>query len=277
MVTQIVCNVATLIDKFRRQVMRKLIQNALVVLLVLITWCSSAMAATAEKDWYLALRLGYQPYTIDAEGTLAGRDFDVNASLSDIIDKTDTTLYGGELEYGRGKWFINLAGFYQKSEADKGDATLGATATFKETAFNPMVGYRVYERSLQGGRTLSADVMAGIYYVKVETDIDVYDSSLGNFSHSGDFDFTDPMIGARGYLGLTEKLGLVASGQIGGFGVGSELNYTTAANLIYNFNDWFALSGGYKYWYFKYEDSGAPLSLIKQTLHGPVIGVQFKY
>jgi hypothetical protein len=267
----------TFIDRSQETIMRKLIQTALLVMLVFVTWCSSAMAATAEKDWYLALRLGYQPYTIDEEGTLAGRDFDVNASLSDIIDKTDTTLYGGELEYGRDKWFINLAGFHQKSKADKGDATLGAEVTFKETAFNPMVGYRVYDRALQGGRTLSADVMAGIYYVKVDADVDVYHPVLGNLSHSGDFDFTDPMLGARGYLGLTEKFGLAASGQVGGFGVGSELNYTTAASLIYNVSDWFALSGGYKYWYFKYEDSGAPLSLIKQTLHGPVIGVQFQY
>jgi hypothetical protein len=182
------------------------------------------------------------------------------------------------VEFGKGKWFLNFAGFHQKSEADKGDKTLGAEVTFKETGLNPMVGYRVYTTSLGGDKALLVDAMAGIYYVKVSTDVDIYaPAPVGNRSVSKDIDFTDPMAGVRAYLALTKKFGVAAAGQIGGFGVGSELQTVLAGNLVYNFTNWFAASAGYKYWYWKYEDSGATVSRLEQTLHGPVIGVQLKF
>ena len=49
------------------------------------------------------------------------------------------------------------------------------------------------------------------------------------------------------------------------------------ASFVYNFTNWFAASVGYKYWYFKYADSGAMVSHLEQTIHGPVLGLQFKY
>jgi hypothetical protein len=53
--------------------------------------------------------------------------------------------------------------------------------------------------------------------------------------------------------------------------------YHRLANLVYNFTDWFAMSAGYKYWYFKYEDDSKPLNTFEQKLYGPVIGMQFKF
>ncbi|GEM_PF-5463878 len=49
------------------------------------------------------------------------------------------------------------------------------------------------------------------------------------------------------------------------------------ANLVYNFADWFAMSAGYQCWYFKHEDDGANLREWERKVHGPTIGVQFKF
>jgi opacity protein-like surface antigen len=173
---------------------RNVMQRFLVVSAMIVGLCGSASAQQMEKDWYLALRLGYQPYMIDVEGKVANRDFDVSANLKDILDKTDTTIFGGEVEFGKGKWFLNFAGFHQKTEADKGDMTLGAEVTLKETGLNPMLGYRVYATRLGGDKALLVDAMAGIYYVKVRTDLDVYLPRLGKLSRSADIDFVDPML-----------------------------------------------------------------------------------
>jgi hypothetical protein len=257
--------------------MRKIILKCLVATAALAAMCGSAVAAeeVPGKDWYVALRLGYQPYQINAKGTALGRDFDKTASLSDIMDKTDTTIYGGELEFGKDKWFGTFAGFYQKSEVSRSNGTVGVDADFKETGLNPMVGYRVYQTRL-GEMPLVVDAMAGLYYVKVEADVNIYDANVAH-PLSKNISFTDPMLGTRGYLALTKKLGMAASWQIGGFGIGSDVNTTAAANVVYNFTNWIALSGGYKYWYFKYTDSGAPLSKLEQSLHGPVVGLQLKF
>lgn len=256
--------------------MKKGITRLLMVMVVIVSLCGFASAETAGKDWYGAIRLGYQPYTVEMSGKLRNRDFNVKADLSDIMNKTDTTLAGGEVEFGMARLFLVLSAFYQDSDVKQGDTSLGAKGNFTERVFNPMVGYRVVQQPFGDGQALAVDVMAGVSYVKVSSDMSIF-SPIGNVSRSGDFDFTDPMVGLRLYFAFTKKFGIAASGQIGGFGVGSKLQYMAASSLVYNFTDWFALSAGYKYWYFKYEDDNNPLSSLEQKLYGPVVGVQFKF
>ncbi|MBE0618677.1 MAG: hypothetical protein IH608_12250 [Proteobacteria bacterium] len=256
--------------------MKRFMQRGLMVTAALASLCGTAGAAPAAKDWYLALRLGYQPYHIRMQGDVGDRSFDETATLKDIMDNTDTTILGGELEFGKDKWFTSLTAFYQKSKAESGNDTRGADVTFTETAVNPVVGYRLYQTGLGGDKALSVSGTVGVYYVKVKAEVDINTPNL-DISENKDIDFLDPMFGARAYLALTKKFGVSAAGQIGGFGVGSELNYLASGNLVYNFTDWFALSGGYRYWYWKYEDDDARLSRLEQTLHGPVVGLQLKY
>jgi hypothetical protein len=210
------------------------------------------------------------------EGDVGDRSFDETADLKDIMDNTDTTILGGELEFGKGKWFTSVTAFHQKSEKDSGDDTRGADVTFTETAVNPVLGYRLYQTSLGGDKALAVFGTVGAYYVKVKTEVDI-NTPLLNISENKDIDFLDPMFGARAYLALTKKFGISAAGQIGGFGIGSELNYLAGGNLVYNFTNWLAVSGGYRYWYWKYEDDDAKLNRLEQTLHGPVVGLQLKY
>ncbi len=257
--------------------MEKGMKTFLVVTAVIAFMYGIASAEQTGKDWYGALRLGFQPYTVEMSGKLGNRDFDSKTDLSDILDKTDTIILGGELEFGKGRWFTLLSAFYQNSEAEKGDTTRGAKVTFEEIGINAMVGYRVYQHEVGPGRALSVDAMAGVFYVKADTEVNLYSPILGNVSRQQKIDFLDPMVGARLYFPFTKKFGIGVSGQIGGFGVGSELQYVAAANLVYNFTDWFALSAGYKYWYWKWEDDGNRLSELEQKIYGPTLGVQFKF
>lgn len=257
--------------------MGKGMKMLLVVSVMIACMCGSAFAEQAGKDWYLALRFGFQPYTTEMSGTVAGRGFDAKADLSDILDNTDTTLFGGEVEFGKGRWFTSLSGSYQDTKAERGDTTLGSKVNFTEKTINWMAGYRVLTQPLGEGRAMSVDVMGGIFYVNLKNEINLYSPVLGNLSHTEKIDFLDPMVGARLYYPFTKKFGAAASAQIGGFGIGSELQFVGSASLVYNFTHWFALSAGYKYWYWKYEDDGARVSELEQKTYGPVIGVQFKF
>ncbi|MBT7299021.1 MAG: outer membrane beta-barrel protein [Victivallales bacterium] len=240
-------------------------------LLGMMAFASLAVQAQ-DKDWYGALRLGFQPYTIDLEGTVAGRDFDATADLMDVLDETES-MWGFEAEFGKGRWFLNVAAFYQEVVSEKGNMTLGVETTGSEFAVNPMLGYNVYR-----GDRLSLDVMGGIYYVRLDVEVDIYaPAPLGNLSRDTDLDFLDPMVGVRAYYAITEKFGVSAAGQVGGFGVGSEIHVVLGANLVYNFTDWFAVTGGYRWWHWEYEDDDATLSDLEQTLYGPIIGIQFTY
>jgi hypothetical protein len=249
--------------------MQKLIQRFLLVAAIMASLCGSVWAGQAEDDWYVALRLGYQPYTVEASGTVVNRDFSAKADLSDIMDKTDTTLAGGELEVGKGPWFAVLPVFWQKSRIEDGS---GNDFTFKEFGINPMLGYTVYRQGMGGDSALAIDLMAGIYYVKVSSDLDIPSAKI---SRSEDIDFVDGMVGMRLRYAFTKNWGVNLLGEVGGGG--SRLQYVAAANLSYSFTDWLAMSVGYKYWYFKYVDSDKPLNELEQKLYGPVIGVQFKF
>ena len=244
-----------------------------VVATAMLLGFTAAASAQDDEDWYAALRLGFQPYTVDVEGTAAGRDFETTADLSDIMDQTES-IWGFELEVGKGRWFVDVAAFYQEVETAKGSKNLGAEVTGSEFALNPMVGYRAYQNG-----DLTCDFMAGVYYVRFDVDADIYAPALlgGNRSVEKDLDFVDPMIGARAYYAFNEKVGLAGMGQIGGFGAGSEINAVLQATLVYHINEWLALSAGYRWWHWEYEDDGAILSDLEQSLYGPVVGVQLTY
>ena len=249
----------------------KRISGFLVFLTVVsLVFCNLSVAG--ENDgFYTALRLGYFPYTADIEGTAGGRDFDTEADLSDIMDETETLL-GGEIEIGKGRFFLNFTGFFQEIETTKGSSTNGAKIVSSETGLNPMLGYRVYQQGLS-----AFDVMAGIYYVKIDLEADINSTTLGDITVDRDVNFTDPMIGLRGYHGFNKKFGLGATVKVGGFGVGSESHYDVSANLVYHINDMFAVSGGYRVWSWEYEDSGATVSKLEQTLSGPFLGLQIMF
>jgi hypothetical protein len=257
----------------REKVMQKLVQVVLVAALIVACSCGSVLAQQG-KDWYLAFRLGYQPYDLDTKGTLNGRDFDYDTSLSDIKDKSDLTIFGGEVEFSKCKWFIVVSGFHQTIEDDAGNTTNGYDVSFKKTAINPMFGYHIYRQELGGGRAFAIDVMAGAYYVKLESDVAIYSNGV-NLGGDRNINFTDPMVGMRLNYGFTKRFGIGFSGEIGSGG--SELQYVAAANLSYKLTNNIGVFGGYKYWYYKWKDSDKALSEFEQKQYGPVAGIQLMF
>ena len=133
-----------------------------------------------------------------------------------------------------------------------------------------MIGYRVYQGD--GPTPVSVDLMAGAYYVKISTELEIDKVKIRD---KKDTDFTDAMIGVRAYYGFTKQFGASFFGEVGAGG--SELQYVVSANLVYNFTNWFAMSVGYKYWYFKYDDDENVMRDFEQQLYGPTLGVQFKF
>jgi hypothetical protein len=250
---------------------------------VLASVCGSAAAAEPAKDWYVALKLGYQPYMMRANGEVSindrSRDFDESASLADIKNNSDTTILGGEMEFGKGKWFTILSAFYQKSKVERGqdDPGRGVDLTFKETSVNALAGYRLSETRFGNGQALFIDGTAGVSYVKVKAEVDLHGPKIDNVDESTDISFVDPMFGARAYWAITQKFGIATVGQVGGFGIGSQLQYVASGSLVYNFTNWLAMSAGYKYWYFKFNDRNETLNHYEQTVKGPLVGFALRF
>ena len=87
----------------------------------------------------------------------------------------------------------------------------------------------------------------------------------------------DPLVGL-GWHSYYNKLEVHATFEGGGFGVGTDVEYAGAFRLDWKPLSHFGLIGGYNYLYFKLSDDRANRTFtVKQTLHGPVVGIGFYF
>jgi hypothetical protein len=85
-------------------------------------------------------------------------------------------------------------------------------------------------------------------------DIDV-DLAILNRTPQASVDWTDPFVGVIYTPALTNKLYLGLRGDIGGFGIASDLAINAEAMLRYQFGDTFSFKFGYRYLKVDFEDS----------------------
>ena len=91
---------------------------------------------------------------------------------------------------------------------------------------------------------------------------------------SEDFNWIDPLIGARAFYAFNDRLSVMGQADIGGFGVGSDLTWSLLGTFNYVFNDTWSASLGYKYLSVDYDDDGYVFDV---DLSGPVLGVTYRF
>jgi hypothetical protein len=104
-------------------------------------------------------------------------------------------------------------------------------------------------------------------------DLDV--QGLG--SADGDKTWAEPFIGARTQFALSERWLLQVSGDIGGFGLGSDFAWQTKALIGYRFhigNTPTIAFAGYRALSQDFNDDGFEWDTI---VHGPMIGMNFSF
>jgi hypothetical protein len=117
----------------------------------------------------------------------------------------------------------------------------------------------------------NVDLVFGLRYTDQETKVEPTPVNISQ-------NWTDPIVGARWWWNFADRWSLIARGDIGGFGVGSDFTWQ-ALGLV----DWqpfkhVSFAGGYRALYQDYEDSsGVALFKYKATLHGPLLGVNIKW
>lgn len=233
-------------------------------------------------DWQFQVT----PYiwALSAEGdiTVKGQEADFDLSFRDIVEDLNYGLMlQGDVRKGRIGVYANL--LY---------ANLGDEETVGPVKVDPEVNmfwgglgayYRLGPYDLDStpdgnGPQLIVDPYAGARYTYLDMEIDV---SPGP-EFDGDQDWIDPIVGLRTIWQLDERWSLTALGDIGGFGVGSDFTWHSAALVGYRLslfadNDSRFLVG-YRALHQDYETgSGANKFEWDTTLHGPTValGIQF--
>ncbi|WP_163336722.1 hypothetical protein [Desulfopila sp. IMCC35008] len=112
--------------------------------------------------------------------------------------------------------------------------------------------YRLY-----GQDKGQVDLLAGLRYWSVESELSVTAGLLPSNQIANKEDWVDPLIGIRGRMPIGQsKFFISGLASIGGFGVGSDLLWDLSVNLAYQFSEVFLASLGYRYLDVDYEDNG---------------------
>ena len=129
----------------------------------------------------------------------------------------------------------------------------------------PALEYRVHRQ---------ITLFAGAQYNNLSIE---FNGPLG-FNPSGTQDWWDPILGTQLSLPLGKHFSLNVRGDLGGFGLGSDLTWQAFPYVSWQFTKWGSLQLGYRWIYADYE-TGSGLSRFKYDVltHGPQLGVTFSF
>ena len=217
-------------------------------------------------------------------GTFAsgGVTVDSERGLEDVLDKfTDVTsglefafVGGVSGRWGRWGFAVDVFGMSLDNTLSLKIGQALATGTISAVIGRAYARYRwkdtFVDLGFLGRRRFSSEAYAGAraYWLKVDA------QAVGGALTARDSDFwVDLMLGMNANLHLTRKLALQAEGDVGGFGVGSELAWWLSARLDYRFTSWFSMSLGYQWLDIDYRgDRGLDVDI---RLSGPTLALNF--
>lgn len=225
----------------------------------------------AEDGWHFRVAPYGWVSAIDGDVGIGHLSSPVDVSMSDTLDSLDMT-YMGLVEASYGKWSFGVDLIYGKLSQDiGGGGHLFDSFRFeqKQWLITPMVSYRAVETD-----RYHMDVFAGARFTVIEVELTGRFARGGEETVSRDTDWVDPIIGVRGQADLSDKWFFRYYGDIGGFGVNSDLTWQAFAGIGYKVTDNVNVALGYRGLGVDYSDG--PLTLDTVT-HGPVIGLEVHF
>ena len=143
------------------------------------------------------------------------------------------------------------------------------TADAKAGVFilTPKLGYRLADQE-----KIKFDVVTGFRYWHLSQNLK-FSPSILNLDISPSENWVDPLVGVRIQTPLSRKFEVNLAGDVGGWGVGAELDYQVAGFLGYKVKENVTLQAGYRYLDVSYHNGGARGFLFDAALSGVAFGV----
>ena len=195
----------------------------------------------------------------------------VDAGFDDLIENTDIALMlAGEARKNRFGIVADLSYLSLSADGDVPGPLFGGADVDARTVFGTVAGlYRAVKTDKVG-----VDVGAGFRIWYVDTEINFSSGLLPGRSLEADEVWADPIIGLRFDAKLGRGFSFAAAGDVGGFGLASDLTWQLLGTLGYRFNDWFSVRAGYRHLKVDYEKDGFVWDV---ALSGPIVGAVFRF
>jgi hypothetical protein len=143
---------------------------------------------------------------------------------------------------------------------------LPAEGRLRQRSMTLAAGWRVFEDERFG-----VDLLGGLRHWSVRSEVRV---PLAGVSRSPGDRFTDPLLAVRANARLSPRWTLVAYGDVGGFGVGSEHTRQWLLSANYLHDERWAFSLGLRQLAVDYRNGGTRVDVV---LAGPVLGASWRF
>lgn len=232
---------------------------------VVVAGQASAQPGPGEWEFSLAPYL----WASGMDGTLGigDQEQEVEASFSDILDNLELALMG-HFDMRNESWVLASDLIYvdlgQKTEVEQGTVTAGLDMTIVEL----LGGYRV---------SPAVALLLGARWVDAGVDL-AYDGDFAVEDADAGESWLDPVIGVHALAPLSERWWVGFRGDIGGFGVGSELSWQAYADLGFRASGLISVMIGYHTLDIDYEGGSGPAAgQLDLMISGPQLGVVFTF
>jgi hypothetical protein len=224
-----------------------------------------------KSDWWYNATTYAWLSGVDGDITFKGLTVPVDLGMEDVLGHLDFT-YMVYLEAGRGRWSAGLDAIYARlsDHTTFAQGPVSGSADLEEN--QAFVTARVNFRAVDTPK-VKLDLFAGVRWTYFDLNVDV-DANIGARSVNQSVDFFDPVIGARTFVFLSDKWFIQAGGDIGGFGVGSDLTWQAVGGIGYRLNSNWSILAGYRAMGVDYEKDG---SKIDTLFKGPTLGVSVRF
>ncbi len=233
---------------------------------------SGARAEDTAGEWRNTVVIYGMGAAIDGTAQIGPVTVPVDVGMSDVFDA---------LEFGAmAAWRIENDTW--SFTADTTFMGLGGSGTTEGGLLRGEMDVDQFTLMGTAGRRLTdrLELLFGFAYMSLSTDLKVNGTAgeVVDQQASADADWIDPTIGLQYGLPLGEEWRMNLRGDIGGFGIGSDLMYQLLATFRWQVSDTTGVVFGYRLIGFDYEQGqGAKYQHYDLTEQGPLVGVTFSF
>ena len=260
------------------------LKTGITLLFVLVLLHSVALAEDASKtgpdansdtstakNWEFSLAPMYLwAASVDGDMTVKGVKVDVNESFSDTIENMDGAIMFHFEGVHKQRWGFFADLMYIRLNPDDVSTPIGDISIDYAEVLAELGGFYRYTRGVH-----TFDGLGGLRYSSMTGELGL-PGPLPDLDQRKDW--VDPFFGVRWKWRMAEKWGLRLRGDVGGFGIGSDLTWN-AIGLI-EFKPWkhVAFVGGYRALYQDYSTgSGRNRFSYDATMQGPILGLDITW
>ena len=234
--------------------------NIAITLALAGTLVVPALRAEEPNKWTFDVTLYGLAASMSGNAAVKGIDAPVDIGFDKIWDNLNFGAMG-TVRVGYDRWALSTDVIYMDLEGTKNQFSLSV----QQWMVLPALEYRVHRQ---------ITVFAGAQYNSLSMEL----NGPAGRNPSGTQDWWDPIVGTQLSLPLGKHFSLNVRGDIGGFGLGSDLTWQAFPYVNWQFAQWGSLQLGYRWIYADYETGSGPNRFKYDVLtQGPQLGVTFTF